>query len=250
MPDRSTRLSERLKLDIPLRVRHRVNSEQEWIEETRLDEATQMGAGFTLTRPVEPGRLVHLSMPLPGKLRLFDFVEINYQLWAVVRYIRMISTDENCIAPFSIGAAFIGKEPPTSYRLDPTIRYDLKPVIKKEGLWAARERPRQCGRYALATDDRIPMVTKVIIESFNELGKITNREETETVNISTGGAAVWSNINPDYENFIRVISPEFNLSILAVIRGQHIDPERGRCLHLEFISCKLPVEQLTYNQRS
>jgi hypothetical protein len=244
MSARSTRQSQRLKLDIPLTVVHKLSVDKQWIEETKIEEANQLGAGFRLNRPVEAGRLVHLTMPMPGKLRAYDFKDKQYSIWAVVRYIRLLSTDDaDHVGPFNIGVAFIGKEPPDSFILDPTARYELKPVIAKEGLWVPRERPRQSGRYAFTTDRRVQMALKVIIESFNERGEITNRQETETENISTGGAAVWTNISPDYENFIRFTSIDKKISILSIVRGQHNDANRGQCLHLEFISSRWPLEE-------
>ncbi len=82
------RIRERLELQLPVRVQCRETSDFEWVEITRLINVTPFGAGFTLKRPIEKGRLLQMTIPMPRQLRVFDHVEDQYRVWALVRYVR------------------------------------------------------------------------------------------------------------------------------------------------------------------
>src|SRR5450432_2131601 len=149
---KSTRIRERIKLRIALVVRYQEKPDRVWEEETHLREVTPFGAGFLIGRPVEPGRLVYLTMPLPREFRFFDFGLPQYRIWAVVRYVEANPADDLLVTSFSVGVAFIGKEAPSSYRLDPITLYDLKPTLARGGAWVARQQPRRSGKFKRAED--------------------------------------------------------------------------------------------------
>ena len=69
---KSTRIHERKQLQIPLKVFYPENSEEELVETTLTEQVSVCGLGFTLSQPIEPKRLVHLVLPMPKSLRLFD----------------------------------------------------------------------------------------------------------------------------------------------------------------------------------
>src|SRR5689334_21801197 len=117
------RIRERLALHLPVRVRVRETPDFEWTEMTRLVNVTPFGARFTLKRPTEKGRLLHMTIPMPRQLRVFDHVEDQYRVWAVVRYMQAMVEDNQ--TRFNVGVAFIGKRPPISYEAAPWTRYDI-----------------------------------------------------------------------------------------------------------------------------
>ena len=117
------RIRERLALHLPVRVQGRETTDFQWIEMTRLTNVTPFGAGFTLKRPTEKGRLLHMTIPMPRQLRVFDHVEDQYRIWAVVRYTRAKSSDTGTV--FDVGVAFIGKRAPASYEQQPWKRYEV-----------------------------------------------------------------------------------------------------------------------------
>src|ERR1044072_1891644 len=117
------RIRERLALQLPVRVRVRETPDFEWTEVTRLTNVTPFGAGFTLKRPTEKGRLLHMTIPMPRQLRVFDHVEDQYRVWAVVRYMK--AAIANNLTVFNVGVAFIGKRAPASYETEPSKRYDI-----------------------------------------------------------------------------------------------------------------------------
>src|SRR4029450_7284545 len=98
------RIRERLELKLPVRVVCRESPDFEWVEITRLTNVPPFGAGFTLKRPTEKGRLLHMTIPMPRQLRVFDHVEDQYRVWAIVRYLRSDTTADGIV--FHIGVAF------------------------------------------------------------------------------------------------------------------------------------------------
>src|ERR1041385_1096163 len=88
------RIRERLALHLPVRVQGRDTPTFEWTEITRLINVTPFGAGFTLKHPTERGRLLYMTIPMPRQLRVFDHVEDQYRVWAVVRYMKSV-VEEN-----------------------------------------------------------------------------------------------------------------------------------------------------------
>src|SRR6266576_4926016 len=109
---------ERLELKLPVRVQGRETPDFEWMEVTRLTDVTPFGCGFTLKRPTEVGRLLYMTIPMPRQLRVFDHVEDQYRVWALVRYIKRAATSDETPL-FEVGVAFTGKRAPRSYEEDP-----------------------------------------------------------------------------------------------------------------------------------
>src|SRR6266480_1670889 len=136
---KSRRVRERLELRLPVRVHCRETPDFEWTEVTRLFDVTPFGAGFTLKRPTERGRLLHMTIPMPRQLRVFDYVEDQYKVWSLVRYaIPLVSGDEKTLQ-FDVGVAFIGKHAPASFEEDPTRRYEVTHDLSASGMLAIME---------------------------------------------------------------------------------------------------------------
>ena len=140
---KSPRIRERLGLKLPVRVHCRETSDFEWSEVTRLIDVTPFGAGFTIKRPTERGRLLHMTIPMPRQLRVFDYVEDQYKVWAVVRYVRPLAPAEDKTPRFEVGVAFIGKRPPASYQTDPTKRYEVTSQPNESGMLAIKETAKE-----------------------------------------------------------------------------------------------------------
>jgi hypothetical protein len=238
--EKSRRIRERLGLRIPVRVRGRDSTDHEWTEVSRLLDVTPFGARFTLTRPTEPGRLLHATLAMPRALRCFDHVEDQYRVWCLVRNVRLLTPSEKSRALVEVGVAFFGKRAPQSYEADPTRRYQISNMQEKSGMWGVRE----------ATEDenvdkrhetRHTIPVEVMIEVFGEEGDPPLRESTVTENISRGGATVFTSLNVEPGRFIRMTSEHHNTSVLAVVRRRRSGADRIPRLHLEFVGGEWPL---------
>ncbi len=236
---KSTRFHERTKIEIPVEVIYNEGAENAWKENTLTDEITICGGGFTLSRPVEPKRLVRLRLPMPKGFRLFDFGKTQYDIWGVIRYVRLIHANTQEGIRVKVGAALVGDNPPRSFLKDPATLYDLKPVLRKEALWDLRELPRHTGRYVRPAEERRNISVKVVLETIGEHGQIIESVVAETQNISETGMAVITKFSAQCPNFILVRSINQSLSLLAKVRGMRVlNTDNKMRLHLEFLSGK------------
>jgi len=241
---KTRRKRERLELSLPVRVHCRETLDHEWVELTRLIDVTPFGARFSIARPTETGRLLHLTLPMPRQLRCFDHVEQQYRVWALVRNVKPVQKSGSVTQRFEVGVAFVGKRAPASFELDPTRRYDVAPSPAETGLWEINE---QGERVHVKSDDPRPetrhsVPIDVMVEVFDESGKVVESERTVTENISRRGAAVFTSLNVARGRFIRLTSTQYKISVLAAVRGRRTAADGITRLHLEFVDKQWPLE--------
>jgi hypothetical protein len=243
---RSKRIRERLELRLPVRVHCRETADFEWSELTRLVDVTPFGAGFTLKRPTERGRLLHMTIPMPRQLRVFDHVEDQYRVWALVRYMRAVAAFDNKPEQFDIGVAFVGKRPPASYEVDPSRRYQIAGESTERGLPSLMEQDEHAARpdeedpsHRPHTRHTIPVA--LTLEVIDEKGEFSQAENTVTENISRNGATVFTSLNLPVGRFVKLASPEYGITVQAVVRGRSTAGAMPR-IHVEFVDRQWPIE--------
>ena len=242
------RARSRLTLNLPIRIFCRETAEYEWTEKTRLLDVNQFGAGFTLTRPVEVGRLIHLSIPLPHQLRCYDQFEPQYPVWCLVRYISVLKSEPPW---FRVGVAFVGKHAPASYQEDPTSKYDPLPIMTGAGsLWRLTRRPLEKSERREA---RLTIPLEVVVEAFDGNGRSTLREHTVTEVITSLGACIPSTLEVSVGRVLRVSSITDGISIFAAVRSRERGADGITRLGLEFIADRWPLQRearFTYQKAS
>ncbi|HKC64770.1 MAG TPA: PilZ domain-containing protein [Pyrinomonadaceae bacterium] len=240
---KSRRRRERLELSLPVRVFGRDSEDYEWVEHTRLLDVTPFGVRFAISRPTEPGRLLHLTLPMPRQLRCFDHVEDQYRVWALVRNMKTIEPTGDKPARYEVGAAFIGKRPPESFESDPTTLYDVAPMATDAGLSSISERDaRATSAAAPRPETRHNIPIEVIVEVLDEKGQVANTETTVTENISRRGASVFTSLNITRGRFVRVTSAQYRISVIAAVRARRTGANGIPRLHLEFVDKQWPLE--------
>jgi hypothetical protein len=241
MPDQEKpkRGRERLELKLPIRVRCRETVDFEWTEITRLINVTPFGAGFTLKRPVEKGRLLHLTIPMPRQLRVFDHVEDQYRVWALVRRLTPIQSADSSL--FEVGVAFIGKRPPRSYEEDPSKRYESAGTTPESLNMIADWVPEESASSDQRGHTRHNIPVDMLIETLDDKGAVVDREQTVTENISYKGAAIYTTLNLPDGRFIRLTSEQFKLTVHAAIRGHSVGASGVTRIHVEFVDREWPL---------
>ena len=231
------RIRERLALQLPVRIRVRETPDFEWTEMTRLINVTPFGAGFTLKRPTEKGRLLHMTIPMPRQLRVFDHVEDQYRIWAIVRYFKTKIVEN--VPAFEVGVAFIGKRPPASYEAEPWKRYDIS-TTAFQSLAAVDELPaltsadqRAQTRHNIAVDMRV--------EVLDLNGAVSETEQTVTENISEHGATLFTTLAIPVGRFIRLTSEQRGLTVHAAVRSRNTGADGVPRIHVEFIDRQWPL---------
>jgi hypothetical protein len=230
------RIRERLALALPVRVRGRDTSTFEWNEVTRLTNVTPFGAGFTLRHPTEKGRLLHMTIPMPRQLRVFDHVEDQYKIWAIVRHIKTSIVENKTV--FEVGVAFIGKRPPASYEQEPWKRYDVvnaafQAAKSADEILIPFADQRTYTRHNIPVDMRIEIV--------DENGNVIEHEQTVTENISTKGATLFTTLEIPLGRFVRLTSEQYRITVHAAIRSRSKGADGVPRIHVEFIDKEWPL---------
>lgn len=230
------RIRERLALHLPVRVRCRETPDFEWIEMTRLHNVTPFGAGFGIRRPTEKGRLLHMTIPMPRQLRVFDHLEDQYRIWAIVRYMKSSVQDQQTV--FDVGVAFIGKRAPASYEKEPWKRYEISTsafdalAAGTESVMPIREQ-RTNDRYNIAVDMRL--------EVLDVNGNVIESEQSVSENISTKGATIFTTLQIPAGRFIRVTSEQHSITTYAAIRARTTGADGVPRIHVEFVDKEWPL---------
>jgi hypothetical protein len=243
--NRSTRMRERIALPLQVQVDCRESASHQWTQLTKLVDVSQHGAGITLNRPTEPGRLLQLAIPLPSQLRTFDLAEPQYVVWGVVRHIAFPSASDLASAhDFRVGVAFIGRKPPSSFAADPAARFQAEPPDAEEvAMWTiSDERPSGGNPGDRRRDTRHIIPVEVTIESFDEKGQPEGRELTVTEMISRRGASVRTNLGLDVGRFIRITSAVDQMSMFAAVRSRFTGVDAMTRIGLEFLNGIWPLE--------
>lgn len=232
------RIRERLPLSLPVRVRGRETPTFEWSEVTRLTNVTPFGAGFTLRHPTETGRLLHMTIPMPRQLRVFDHVEDQYRIWALVRYLK--SSVVNATTVFDVGVAFIGKRAPDSYTNEPWKRYEISTSV-----FQALQNPDDMLTPHPGTDQRALTRHNIAVDMRLEIldpnGEVVQTEHTVTEDISAKGATLFTTLEIPLGRFVRLSSDQFNVTVHAAIRSLSTGADGVRRIHVEFIDKEWPL---------
>ena len=242
--ENENRRIQRMSLSFPIRVESHVNETTVWNEVTRLNDVSAFGAGFNLSRPVKRGRLIQMTIPMPRKLRSFDFSEPQYKVWGLVR---SCITKKNGVSPdtYAVGTAFIGKYPPKNYLTDPAMLFDIShrddgsmwQVIHAQSNPDESNLPKELRRHS-----RYSIPANIIVEIVDGEGNVLASEPTVTENLSLSGAALFTTLAAEVGSFVRVKSEQYNVSIISVVRGRRVGQDGIPRLHIEFVDRFFPLE--------
>ena len=235
------RIRQRLELRLPVRVHCREAESVEWTEITRLIDVTPFGAGFSLKHAIEKGRLLHMTIPMPRQLRVFDHVEDQYRVWAIIRYVKPVMAPEGTSQSFEVGVAFIGKYPPRGYSENPAKRYEIGSATPGNLSEIEDRAPTEVNTTDKRVVTRHNIPVDMLIETVNEEGGGDQSELTVTENISQKGAALYTTMDLRVGRFIRLTSEQFKLTVHAVVRGHSMGPSGVPRVHVEFIDRDWPL---------
>jgi hypothetical protein len=233
------RIRERLELKLPVRVVCRETPDFEWMEVTRLNNVTPFGCGFALKRPSERGRILHMTIPMPRQLRVFDHAEDQYRVWALVRYARPNTATDKGQTTFEVGVAFIGKRPPPSYEQEPWKRYDISATAFQAMATPEEIKPVPSSDQRIHTRHNIPV--DMHLETIDEKGMPAQSEVTVTENISRRGATVFTSLQIPIGRFIRLTSSQYGLTVFAAVRARSTGADGIPRIHVEFIDKEWPL---------
>lgn len=136
---KSRRYQERRPASLKVKVRWLQGLNLSGEAETLIKDVSRSGARLTLEQEVEIGQPIHLSFAMSRLMRAYDKNAPLYHVWAIVRTVNCLQSEDTEKKSYEIGVAFIGPSPPDGYLEAPEKRYELKPAPNSLGLWQARE---------------------------------------------------------------------------------------------------------------
>jgi len=179
-----------------------------------------------------------MTIPMPRQLRVFDHVEDQYRVWAVVRHMRVTASATTTM--FDVGVAFIGKRAPGSFEKEPWKRYEVatttfQPLTDPEQILKpfSSEDQRAYTRHNIAVDMRL--------ETLDVNGAVVESEQTVTENISTKGATLFTTLQLTQGRFIRLTSDQYAITAHAAIRSRSTGTDGVPRIHVEFIDKEWPL---------
>ena len=109
----------RLAITVPVRVRGREPGGTAWEEMAGCLDASEGGLAIVMSRPVQTGQVLHLSVPLPPRFRQYDLSASFYRVYGLVRDSRPLE------ARSRVGVMFLGPSPPRGSEPLPSELYRL-----------------------------------------------------------------------------------------------------------------------------
>ncbi len=219
-------------------VKGREKDDSQWREAADLISASSTGASFNLPRRCEVGTLISLMIPLPAHMRCYDHEKEFYRVWGLIQHCAPMTADDP--TNFHTGVAFIGKNPPPSYKNDPGQFYRISGV-DPEGMWSVEESKTE---FKKRSDVRFWRPVDLYLALIDTKDGATGGERTITENVSRSGAAVFTTLNVGIGDRVKFISEEYDFSGLAVVRNRQTGEDGRTRLHLRFVENLFPIEIL------
>lgn len=230
------RVENRVTADLKAMVQVREKDGETWKEIVDLSTVSRNGAGLTLSRPCVVGRLITLVLPLPREFRAYDHDKDLYPVMAIVQY-----CNEGMVGPdkvFHVGAGFVGKVIPESFKADPTQNYRIT-GMNKEGFWEVTESGRE---FQNRKKPRYWISLPVSIALIQREEKSIKREETFTRNVGAGGVSIASSLNANVGDKVKFACKSLDFYTIGVVRNTA--PGDSPTVHIEFLEDEFPIEKL------
>lgn len=219
--DDNRRRSQRFRLSVPARVAGFDRVGNKWHEMTQSADVSRTGVTLHLRKRVRQNTVVHVTLPLPTKLRTHGFADTSFNTYALVRRVEPLKNGERVVA-----LEFIGEHPPTGFLEKPWATF-------RPGKWSGQERRR---------NRRENRIEKVRVEYFNEAFASLGSEDTFTENLSQTGMRLFVNNAPFEFDLVRITYLTRKFETLAAVRNRYVAKDGTERLCLHFInSSQLPL---------
>lgn len=213
------RRCERFKLTVPALLAGYDVENNRWQEVAKTVDVGRMGVAVRMLRPMRNGAVVHITLPLPTKLRNHGFSDPGYNMYAIVRRVEPLQDGFRLV-----GLEFLGNHPPAGYLHKPWATFRTQK-------WSGPNRRRE---------GRIDHIEPVIIEYLDENKQPIRHDSAVTENVSPGGVRVCMRSTPPEFEFVRVGKMDRSFETLALVRNQFTGKDGFERLCLQLVDQKWP----------
>jgi len=211
-----------MALALPVRVQAIESDGRTWHEMSSTDDASFGGASFSLKHPLEVGRAIELTLPLPKRFRRYDLGEPGYRVYGLVRD---VSAQEGGRA--RVGVMFLGRNPPKDYEKNPGGHY----LLPTDPPPAPKER-----RQFLRLEN---VYVNLKLQRLDMSGGGTE-ERTVAENLGKGGARVMTSLPLSKGDIVMVEELGGPFRTRAEICNVYIGEDRIPRLNLHFLDAEAP----------
>ena len=191
-----------------------------WQEIAKTVDVSRLGVAVRMRKRIRHGSVLHVTLPLPLKLRSHGFAEPGYNMYAIVRRIELPNDGIRVV-----GLEFIGKNPPAGYLYKPWATFRTQK-------WTGADR---------RIEPREDRAEPVVVEYFHESMKSLGRTVGMTENISHGGARVCIKSTPPEYDLVKITKVDRTFESLAYVRNHFIAKDGFDRLCLQFVDNKWPI---------
>jgi len=228
-----------VEADLKAILQYRTSPRHSWKEVTRALNASKSGASFLLNRPCEVGSLVTVVISMPPEFRVYDFDEEFYPVIGLIQYCNETFAPKGKTM-YSVGVAFVGKDFPAGYDIDPTRNYHISGTAST-GMWQIKP---SLGQFKVRAATRFWTELDVTIAMIQRKRTPDYKQETVTCNVSTSGALVVCSLDVAIGQKVKFASKEKDFYSICVVRDRQFRDGQLPLLHLEFVDNKFPVEKI------
>lgn len=208
------RRSERMPVSIPVVITGHEQNDGEWTETTETIDVSRTGLNLRLSRRLQHGKVLHISLSLPDELRVQGQTGSEHETYAIVRRIEAV-----CNGARVIGLEYLGDQPPQGYAERPWACFQIKRSLERD----RRRRPREA-----ASD-------VIWVEYLDESMQPIAREATRTEDISSGGMRVCVKTPPPEFEMVRVSYANPAFESHAVVCNRYVGDDGLDRLCLQFL---------------
>ncbi|HXG91652.1 MAG TPA: PilZ domain-containing protein [Blastocatellia bacterium] len=211
---------ERFDLILPVRITGCDAAEGKWREVAQTINVSQSGVAVSMRHRVRSGMVLHLSLPLPVRLRRHGHDEPNYKVYALVRHIERGKDGMR-----TVGLEFMGENPPEGYLTKPWARF-------RAPSWTGGERRRE---------PRVSLSKTAQVEFLDETMRSIAQIQATVENVSRSGARLCiEKVSFDFE-MVRVSSSNPEFESLAEVRDRYFGTDGLERICLRFVGKKWPL---------
>jgi hypothetical protein len=219
-------------------------------EMTRLLDADLQGAAFALSRPLELGQMLKLTLPAVFENLRRTPDEQQSETWALVWAVTPARTPPagmTAVAPRHVTRViFFGMDVPRSFTEnsgEPCLY-----VADDDGSFRLRREGggeggglKQSAQVNRRRDSRLHLPYEVTVEVLGEGGESKATELAITENVSRHGAALRTTLALPPDTRVRLRCARFGLTLESVVRASAVGTDNIRRMRLEFLDGEWPL---------
>jgi hypothetical protein len=166
----------------------------------RTVDVSRMGASLAMKQHPRIGQVLHLTIPLPAKLRSHGYTEPSYHTYVLVHRVEPTTGDSRIV-----GVEFLGVRPPAEY-------FDNPGSVFRSAVWRGPDRRRT---------PRVDRAEPLVIQYLTQTLDVKGSGSAKTENISSFGARICIvEAVPEFE-FLRVSSSATGFESLAAVCNRY-----------------------------